>query len=104
MRNYQEISQKFLGNFREIHRNGPPYQTTIIRSTSNPKNSQVALVVLPTGCGKTGVAVLASYVLNASRVLLVIITPQGVVTHIGAVEPFATAIKMFDSRKFTLIA
>ena len=48
-------------------------QTTIIRSTSNPKNSQVALVVLPTGCGKTGVAVLASYVLNASRVL--IITP-----------------------------
>jgi len=27
-------------------------ETTIIRSTINPKNSQVALVVLPTGCGK----------------------------------------------------
>ena len=34
----------------------------------------VALVVLPTGCGKTGVAVLAPYVLNASRVL--VITPS----------------------------
>ena len=53
-------------------------QTTIIRSTINPKNSQVALVVLPTGCGKTGVAVLASYVLNASRVL--IITPSLIIS------------------------
>ena len=33
-----------------------------------------ALVVLPTGCGKTGVAVLAAYALNASRVL--VITPS----------------------------
>ena len=33
-----------------------------------------ALVVLPTGCGKTGVAVLAAFVLNASRVL--VITPS----------------------------
>ena len=30
-----------------------------------------ALVVLPTGCGKTGVAVLAAYALNAARVLVV---------------------------------
>ena len=51
---------------------------TIIRSTINPHNSQVALVVLPTGCGKTGVAVLASYVLNASRVL--VITPSLIIS------------------------
>ena len=40
----------------------------------NPQNPNIALVVLPTGCGKTGVAVLAAYVLNASRVL--VITPS----------------------------
>lgn len=38
----------------------------------------VALVVLPTGCGKTGVAVLASYALNASRVL--VITPSLIIS------------------------
>lgn len=51
---------------------------SIIRSTVNPNNSNVALVVLPTGCGKTGVAVLASYVLNASRVLVV--TPSLIIS------------------------
>ena len=51
---------------------------TIFRSTVNPQNSLVALVVLPTGCGKTGVAVLASYVLNASRVL--VITPSLIIS------------------------
>lgn len=35
---------------------------------------EIALVVLPTGCGKTGVAVLAPYILNAAQVL--IITPS----------------------------
>jgi len=40
----------------------------------NPAGSNIALVVLPTGCGKTGVAVLASYALNAARVL--VITPS----------------------------
>ena len=49
-----------------------------IRSTVNPRDSKVALVVLPTGCGKTGVAVLASYVLNASRVL--VITPSSMIS------------------------
>ena len=34
----------------------------------------IALVVLPTGCGKTGVAVLAAYALNVTRVL--VITPS----------------------------
>ena len=37
----------------------------------NPSGSNNALVVIPTGCGKTGVAVLASYALNASRVLVI---------------------------------
>ena len=35
------------------------------------KQPNIALVVLPTGCGKTGVAVLAPYVLKAARVLVV---------------------------------
>ena len=37
----------------------------------NPSQPNIALVVLPTGCGKTGVAVLAPYALNATRVLVV---------------------------------
>ena len=45
----------------------------------NPTNSSsIALVVLPTGCGKTGVAVLASYALNPSRVL--VITPSTIIS------------------------
>ena len=50
-----------------------------IRFTVNPRDSKVALIVLPTGCGKTGVAVLASYVLNASRVL--VITPSSIISE-----------------------
>lgn len=45
----------------------------------NPHNSNIALVVLPTGYGKTGVAVLASYALNAKRVL--VITPSKVISE-----------------------
>ena len=44
-----------------------------------PNSSNIALVVLPTGCGKTGVAVLASYALNASRVL--VITPSIIISR-----------------------
>ena len=40
----------------------------------DPSKPSIALVVLPTGCGKTGVAVLAAYALNATRVL--VITPS----------------------------
>ena len=43
------------------------------------QNPNIALVVLPTGCGKTGVAVLASYALNASRVL--VITPSIIISR-----------------------
>ena len=46
---------------------------------NDPNASNVALVVLPTGCGKTGVAVLASYALNASRVL--VITPSIIISR-----------------------
>ena len=40
----------------------------------NPLKPNVALVVLPTGCGKSGVAVLAAYALKPRRVL--VITPS----------------------------
>jgi superfamily II DNA or RNA helicase len=40
----------------------------------NPQNPQIALIVLPTGGGKTGVAVLSAYATNSSRVL--VITPS----------------------------
>ena len=38
---------------------------------TDDQQSKIALVVLPTGCGKTGVAVLAAYALDAARVLVV---------------------------------
>lgn len=44
------------------------------QSLQGQNATSIALVVLPTGCGKTGVAVLAAYALNASRVL--VITPS----------------------------
>ena len=40
----------------------------------NPTNSDTAVVVLPTGCDGNGVIVMAPYVLNASRVL--VLTPS----------------------------
>ena len=49
------------------------------QTQSAPNSSNIALVVLPTGCGKTGVAVLASYALNASRVL--VITPSIIISR-----------------------
>jgi len=45
----------------------------------NPDCLNTALVVLPNGCGKTGVAVLASYALSASRAL--VITPSTIVSE-----------------------
>ena len=46
----------------------------VFEQLQNLQMPNIALVVLPTGCGKTGVAVLAAYALNASRVL--VITPS----------------------------
>ena len=40
---------------------------------------KIALIVLPTGCGKSGIAVLAPYVLGARRVLVV--TPSITITN-----------------------
>ena len=55
-----------------------PHQIEALCATENhfgyDKKPNIALVVLPTGCGKTGVAVLAPYLLNESRVL--VITPS----------------------------
>ena len=45
----------------------------------NPNGETIALVVLPTGCGKTGVAVLASYILSPKCVL--VITPSVIVSE-----------------------
>ena len=44
----------------------------------------IALVVLPTGCGKTGVAVLAAYALNVTRVL--VITPSVKIRPLPALQ------------------
>ena len=46
----------------------------VMKQLRDSQMPNIALVVLPTGCGKTGVAVLAAYALNASRVL--VITPS----------------------------
>ena len=43
------------------------------------RQPNIALVVLPTGCGKTGVAVLAPYILNSRRVL--ILTPSNTISE-----------------------
>lgn len=48
------------------------------RAIVNPDDRKIALIELPTGCGKSGVAVLASYVLNARRVL--VITPSMIIS------------------------
>ena len=41
--------------------------------------NDIALVVLPTGCGKTGVAILAAYAIGAKHVLVV--TPSVTITQ-----------------------
>jgi superfamily II DNA or RNA helicase len=43
---------------------------------TDPAKPDIGIVVLPTGAGKTGVAVLCAYACNASRVL--VITPSTV--------------------------
>ena len=56
------------------------YTLTKSKQYFNSQNtSNIALVVLPTGCGKTGVAVLASYALDARRVL--VITPSIIISR-----------------------
>ena len=57
-----------------IHQHQIDAVCRVHKHLSDPKKPNIALVVLPTGCGKTGVAVLASYVLNATKVL--VITPS----------------------------
>jgi len=49
----------------------------------NPDGDTIALVVLPTGCGKTGVAVLASYVLSSvqSQACVLVITPSMIISE-----------------------
>ena len=61
-----------------------------LRDSTTKKN--IALVVLPTGCGKTGVAVLASYVLDAHKVL--VITPSVTISE-QIYDAFCHNDKMF---------
>ena len=60
-----------------------PHQIEALCATENhfgdDKKPNIALVVLPTGCGKAGVAVLAPYLLNPSRVL--VITPSSKISQ-----------------------
>ena len=49
------------------------------KNLRDPTKPYIALVVLPTGCGKTGVAVLAPYLLNPNRVL--VITPSSKISQ-----------------------
>ena len=71
---------QFLEDQYRKHQNGEeillyPHQVEAVLTVKQHfENSNIALVVLPSGCGKTGVAVLASYALNATRVL--VITPS----------------------------
>jgi superfamily II DNA or RNA helicase len=44
----------------------------------NPDMPNIALVVMPTGCGKSGVAALSPYVINSTKVLF--ITPSVQIT------------------------
>ena len=62
------------GAIKHIHQHQIGAVFAVHEHLSDPTNPNIALVVLPTGCGKTGVAVLASYVLNATKVL--VITPS----------------------------
>ena len=59
-------------------------------------SSDIALIVLPTGCGKTGVAVLAPYVLNTTRVL--VITPSLIISQ-QIYEAFCGENMFFVQRK-----
>ena len=62
------------GATTHIHQHQIDAVRAVHEHLSDPTKPNIALVVLPTGCGKTGVAVLASYVLNATDVL--VITPS----------------------------
>uniref|UniRef100_A0A1X7UPE5 Helicase/UvrB N-terminal domain-containing protein n=1 Tax=Amphimedon queenslandica TaxID=400682 RepID=A0A1X7UPE5_AMPQE len=59
------------GNWRgHIYSHQQEALLAIKKQLENKDKPNIALVVLPTGCGKTGVAVLAPYVLGSRRVLV----------------------------------
>ena len=64
---------------------------------------EIALVVLPTGCGKTGVAALAPYVLGVRNVL--VLTPSVITAH-QIQEAFCGAAEhpsFYEKRKITSV-
>ena len=104
---------QFLEDQYRKHKNGEdillyPHQVEAVlrlreyfnpRVQSDPIASNIALVVLPTGCGKTGVAVLASFALDASRVL--VITPSIIISKQidEAYENFLIRRGVFNSQE-----
>ena len=76
----------------DIHQHQIDAVLAVREYLSDPTNPNIALVVLPTGCGKTGVAILASYVLNATKVL--VITPSVTISE-QIYDAFCNKDKMF---------
>lgn len=74
-----------LNSLDELEQNGNLYPAQVnalkgIRAHfANTHKENIALVVLPTGAGKSGVAVLAPFVLNSTKVL--IITPSVIISN-----------------------
>ena len=62
-----------------IHRHQLEALLAVKNQLDEEGQPNIALVVLPTGCGKTGVAVLAPYVLNSRRVL--VLTPSKTISE-----------------------
>ena len=62
-----------------IHPHQQEALLAIKRQLDDIDQPNIALVVLPTGCGKTGVAVLAPYVLGSQRVL--VLTPSNAISE-----------------------
>ena len=71
------LQRKDANNF--VHQHQIEALQALHKHFNDADRPRIALVVLPTGCGKTGVAVLAPYVLNTTRVL--VITPSLVISQ-----------------------
>lgn len=78
--NFQKNHAKVMKNLNKLpiynHQKQALYQIKDYFERSHTSN--IALVVLPTGSGKSGIAALAPYILSASKVL--VITPSIVIT------------------------
>ncbi|KAL6040815.1 Helicase ATP-binding domain-containing protein [Balamuthia mandrillaris] len=67
------------GNCPELYPHQKEALLALYQHFNNEAPNRIALLVLPTGCGKTGIAALAPYVLNCTRVL--VIAPSVIVAN-----------------------